>query len=110
MKTCGSKVRYCGAADLFHKFFFTFFLFFAFFNAKLINHIILPRNVFFKSFFYGIRGFFNFDMGLRKKTKKSCSSPHTHRRQHRRRSNLCAVALWTFSYGVKRPPLSWLWL
>ncbi len=39
-------------------FFFTFFLFFAFFNAKLINHIILSRNVFFLKFFDGIRGFF----------------------------------------------------
>ena len=50
IKTCGSKVQYCGAAVLFHNFFFTFFFFFAFFNAKLINHIILSRNVFFLSF------------------------------------------------------------
>ncbi len=40
-----------------------FIFFFAFFNAKLINHIILSRNVLFLKFFGGIRGFLIFDMG-----------------------------------------------
>ena len=69
MKTCGSKVHYCAAAVLFHNFFLLFFFFFAFFNAKLINHIILSRNVFFK-FFDGIRGFLILTWDLEKKRRK----------------------------------------
>ena len=49
-KACMLMVRNSMTTDSFYDFFFTFFLFFAFFNAKLINHIILSRNGFFKVF------------------------------------------------------------
>jgi hypothetical protein len=50
MKICSPMVRYPAPALSSYDTFFTFFLFFAFFNAKLINHIILSRNGFFKVF------------------------------------------------------------
>jgi hypothetical protein len=62
---------------------------------------------FFLKFFDGIMGFLILTWDLEKKRRKVVVH-HTHRRQHRRGSCFCAAALWTFSYGVKRPPLSWL--
>jgi hypothetical protein len=51
-------------------YFSLFFFFFAFFNAKLINHIILSRNVFFFKFFGGIKGFLILTWELEKKRRK----------------------------------------
>ena len=90
-------------------FFLLFFFFFAFFNAKLINHIILSRNVFFRSFLVEL-GDFNFDMGLRKKRRKVV----VHHTPTKGSSVVVAVSVplpyGLRPYGVDRPPLSWLCL
>ena len=76
MKMCSPKVRNLVPVVSSHGIFFTCFLFFCIFNAKLINHIILSRNVFFKVFWWNL-GIFNFCHGTQKKNQESCSSPHT---------------------------------